>query len=152
MKEIIKEIIGAFVGAGGFSLILGLRANKVIFAATGGGLCWGICCLVENLVTDEIILGALIAAAVGTAYSEIIARAVKTPVTGILTPSLIPMVPGGSLYYMMASLISSERAAAFGYAVATAKWAVGIAAGVTVVTVLARPKGFIRPAHRKQTD
>ena len=36
-----------------------------------------------------------------TIYSEIWARILKTPATTVLMPTVIPLIPGGSLYYAM---------------------------------------------------
>ncbi|MBQ1965266.1 MAG: threonine/serine exporter family protein, partial [Clostridia bacterium] len=35
-------------------------------------------------------------------YAGIMARVLKTPATTFITTSLIPLIPGGSLYYTMA--------------------------------------------------
>lgn len=148
MTQFLTELPWAIVGAAGFALLFGLRANKILYAAMGGGISWAVWILCEVFVTEEILVCALIAAAAGTAYSEILARLIRTPATVILIPTVIPLVPGGSLYYTMASLIASDSAGVTAYGMSTVKCAVGIAAGITVVTVISRPLKYLTQKRR----
>ena len=42
------------------------------------------------------------------AFGELLARAVKAPVIMLLVPMLIPLIPGGDLYYMMSFLVRGQ--------------------------------------------
>lgn len=139
MHQFITELPWAIVGSAGFALLFGLRANKILYAAAGGGIGWAVYLLCELFLTRDILICSLIAAAVGTAYAELLARLLRTPATVILIPTVIPLVPGGSLYYTMSSLIASDRVATAAYGMATVKCAVGIAAGITAVTLVSKP-------------
>lgn len=143
MSAFITELPWAALGAAGFALIFGLRTNKILYAAIGGGISWAVYILCEVFLTNDLLVCSLIAAAAGTAYSEILARILKTPATVILIPTVIPLVPGGSLYYTMSSLIASDKAGFASYGMATAKYAVGIAAGITAVTIISRPLKYL---------
>lgn len=149
MNAFLTELPWAALGSAGFALLFGLRANKILYGAFGAGIAWAVYILCEVFLKCDILICFLIAAAAGTAYSEILARLLRTPATVILIPTVIPLVPGGSLYYTMSSLIASDRAAAAAYGSSTIKSAVGIAAGITVVTIISRPMKFLT---RRKTE
>ena len=67
-----------------------------------------------------------------TIYSEIWARVLKTPATTILMPTVIPLIPGGSLYYAMDAALRHDAPEFILKAVA-------LAAGIMIVTSLRRP-------------
>ena len=50
----------------------------------------------------------VISAVVITIFSEIIGRLEKTTVTSTLIPALIPLVPGGGIYYTMSFLLKID--------------------------------------------
>ena len=65
-----------------------------------------------------------------TIYSEIWAKILKTPATTILMPTVIPLIPGGSLYYAPEFILKAQKAIGL---------AVALAAGIMIVTSLRRP-------------
>lgn len=148
MSEFLREVPWAIIGATGFALLFGVRKEKVVFAALGGGIVWASYLLCLFYVTDEILLCSVVAAAAGTTYCEVLARILRTPTTVLLIPSMIPLVPGGSLYYAMSAVFRSDRSAAALYGMNTLKFAVGIAAGITAVTVISRPLNYLMKKKR----
>lgn len=70
------------------------------------------------------------------AYAEIAAKYAKAPATLFLIPALIPLVPGSYVYYMMLSLVQDNYIATRRYGLLTAQWAIGLAAGISVVAVV----------------
>ena len=71
----------------------------VWIACLGGALGWGIYLLCNPLQND--ISQSFVAALAVTAYSEWMARLFKAPATVYLFVGLIPLVPGGGIYYTM---------------------------------------------------
>ena len=69
-------------------------------------------------------------------YSETCASLRRTPATVFLLPSLIPLVPGGSLYYTMSYLISSDYSQAYNYGMSTVYVVLGIAGGVVTASLI----------------
>ncbi len=69
-----------------------------------------------------------------TIYSEIWARILKTPSTVILMPTVIPLIPGGSLYYAMDAALRHDMPQFFLKAQAAVGLAVALAAGIMAVT------------------
>lgn len=148
MGEILRGVLFAMIGAVGFALLFGVRKEKVAFAAVGGGIVWAVYLLCRTYLTDEILLCSLCAAAAGTAYCELFARILRTPATVLLIPSMIPLVPGGSLYYAMSAVFRSDRDSAAVFGMETLKFAVGIAAGITLITVISRPLNYLTRRRR----
>ena len=84
---------------------------------------------------DNEYLGFFVVAILITIYSEIWARVLKTPATTILMPTVIPLIPGGSLYYAMDAALRHD-APEF---ILKAQKAIGLAVGIMIVTSLRRP-------------
>ena len=111
MKEIIMQLLAAFVGSMGFALIFGMK-RRYLFCAS---------------------LGALLGWAFAVSYSEIMAKLLKTPATLFVIPAIIPLVPGGSLYYTMSYAVHRDMENARLYGTRTAETALAIAAGISFV-------------------
>lgn len=77
----------------------------------------------------------MMAAAVAAFYSELMARILKAPVAIYSTPSIILLVPGGSLYYAMSALMQGDHAGALTHGAETLKVAFGIAVGLLAVSL-----------------
>ena len=95
-QRFILPCFYAFSACVGFTLIFNVHGKGKIICGLGGALGW----LVYILV-GETILGAFVAALSIGFYSEIMARLRHYPVTGYLLISLLPLVPGGGIYYAM---------------------------------------------------
>ena len=68
--------------------------------------------------------------------SELLARAVKAPVIMLLVPMLIPLIPGGDLYYMMSFFVRGQYEAFGQYAQRVLTEAGAIALGIICVASL----------------
>ena len=89
----------AFAACAAFSVAFNMRGKNLVLASLGGALGWFAYLLCNPLQND--ILQFFIATIVLSVYSEIMARVQKTPVTGYLLVALLPLVPGGGIYYTM---------------------------------------------------
>ena len=145
MNDIIQVITGA-VGSVGFGLIFNLRKKYILQAAAGGFLSWSIYLLCSHYVRSGIFLPTL-AASFGTAiYTEILARVCKAPATIFFITSVIPLIPGKTLYYCMNAIVLNDYAGARQYGSVTFLYSVAIAAGMTMAWVLC---DFSRKVHRQ---
>ena len=135
MKETVIQLLTAFVAALGFSLVSGLRSRHLSFAALGGMLAWGLYLLLHAMIPN-VFLPVLFTSVAAVIYSELMARWRKCPSTVFLMPTIIPLVPGSSLYYAMSSVVQGEAAAAKSYGRETLVWALAIAAGISFATAL----------------
>lgn len=109
MQVWATQVLAAALGSASFSMLFGLRSSKLLFSALGGALTWGVYLISVYMGAIEPMAYALGAAA-GALYAEIMARIKKTPVTVFVITSVIPLVPGGALYYAMVGLLQDDRA------------------------------------------
>lgn len=65
-------------------------------------------------------------------FCEIAARNIKTPTTVLLIPCIIPLLPGGAIYYTMLYAIRNEIPLSKEYALSTLLSGLGIALGAVV--------------------
>lgn len=135
-SEII-QIAAGFIGTLCFGILFNMRGKRLIAAAVGGLLSWGIFIILSHIIHSEPI-NYFIVAAVVSLYSEIMARVLKTPAAPVVTTSLIPLIPGGSLYYTMASAFESNFEMFLEKAVSTLKLACALALGIIIVTAISQ--------------
>ena len=100
MNQELISVISAFFGSLGFSIIYNIRGLRIWIPAIGGAVFWAVYLIFLHFINNEF-LGFFFVAILITIYSEIWARILKTPSTVILMPTVIPLIPGGSLYYAM---------------------------------------------------
>ena len=100
MKAEIIQVLASFVGSFGFAVLYNLRGKKLCMAGISGMVSWIAYLIVWNEMPSTFVAN-LAAAAVATIYAETMARILKTPVTVFLITGIIPLVPGGNLYYTM---------------------------------------------------
>lgn len=131
------QIILAFMGSLGFSILFNIKGRKIWYAALGGMLAWGIYLLGGLWLSGEMTQY-FAAAIIVTFYSEICARIEKTPATTFLTAAIIPLVPGRALYYTMSYAINNQFGEFADYGSYTVSIAVAIAAGIMVASSLSR--------------
>lgn len=108
MNDWIIPILMAAIGSLSFGMFFGIISKKLIYSAVGGALTWAVYLIAMHFHISEPICYAL-AAASGTLFAEILARIVKTPVTLFIITSIIPLVPGGPLYYTMLGLLQGNQ-------------------------------------------
>lgn len=131
------QIILAFMGSLGFSILFNIRGRKIWYAALGGMLAWVIYLLGGLWLRGEMTQY-FISAIIVTFYSEICARIEKTPATTFLTAAIIPLVPGRALYYSMSYAINNRFVEFADYGSYTVSIAIAIAAGIMVASSLSR--------------
>ena len=126
------QIFTGFLGSLGFSILFNIRGRKLWVASLGGLISWTIFLLLEPVFQGEASRYFFAAAAV-TVYSEFFARVLKTPTTTFLVSSIVPLIPGGSLYYTMSYAVLGEWEQVQHYGASTIYCALGIAVGMSLV-------------------
>ena len=130
--EIILQLLMAFLGAMGFALLFNARRNRILPASLGGLFEWGIYLLCANYIGGGFVPG-LIASAFSAIYAEVLARYYKAPATVFFIPAVVPLIPGGSLYYTMSYTVQEEWALAREFGFTTAQCALSISVGISFV-------------------
>ena len=96
--EMAVQVGMAAVGALGFGLLFHISGSRLVTILLGGAANWGFTCSPCGLMRTAS--PRFFAAALATAaLAEVLARLLKTPVLTLLVPMLVPLVPGGDLYY-----------------------------------------------------
>lgn len=128
----IPQVIAAALSALGFGILYDIRGKKLILAMLGGGLAWVAYLLIISFGGTDI-LGMLGASVTASVYSELMARLAKAPATVFYVPGVIPLVPGGGLYYTMVAALEGDWALCAQKAQGTFGSAAAIAGGILVV-------------------
>ena len=131
-------VAAGFFGSLGFAIIYNIRGRRVLIPAIGGAVFWAVYLVFLHFVNNEY-LGFFVVAILITIYSEIWARILKTPATTVLMPTVIPLIPGGSLYYAMDAALRHDAPEFILKAQKAIGLAVALAAGIMIVTSLRRP-------------
>ena len=146
----LMQILMGGLGSLGFGVLFHIRGSRLVIATVGGLMSWTVFLVLAPLFPSEAVRYFYAAAAV-TVYAEVFARVVKTPTTTFLVPSLIPLIPGGSLYYTMNYALNEQWIAFAAKAFYTLQLAVALALGIIAVTTLNRIVNVIIKKLRRQT-
>lgn len=133
----IIQILAGFVGSIGFAILFNIRGKSLIATAIGGLFSWLLFVILSKYIKNEPFLYFIIACVIST-YAEIMARVLKTPTSAFITTSLIPLIPGGSLYYTMVHAFEGDLHAFLPKAIYTMQLASALALGIIVSTSVAR--------------
>lgn len=136
-------ILTAAIGTIGYCLNVNIKRNKIVYGCIGGVLSTFLYCVCVEAGLSLLVQNLIPAAAV-TFYAEVLARIVKAPATVFLIPSIIPLVPGGRLYYTMRAIVDANGADAKIFAMETIVIALGIAVGIVVVSLV-----FYHISHKR---
>ena len=136
LNELIK-IFSGFIGSLGFALLFNIRDKRLI--ATGlGGLLASILYIVFCRLLPSEALNYFLVAAIISIYAEIMARVLKTPSTTFITTSLVPLIPGGSLYYTMTYAFESDMEKFLNKGIYTLQLAASLALGIIIVAAFTK--------------
>ena len=128
------QIVGAFLGSLGFAVLFNIRGRKLIATALGGGFGWMLFLFLNTVIADEAICYFIVAMSISL-YSEIMSRVLKAPATIFIAPSLIPLVPGASLYYTMAFALNGNTDMFTFRATGTLSLSAALAIGIIVSAI-----------------
>ncbi|GAB6170455.1 threonine/serine exporter family protein [Clostridium carnis] len=133
----ISQSLFAFFSSLGFGILFNIKGKKLFFAALGGGIGWFISlyCSKLGLSTSASFF---IASVVFSIYSEIFARVLKTPVTTLVICALIPLVPGGGMYYTMYEAVTGNIMKSLETGITTLANAGSLAVGIIFVSTITR--------------
>jgi Uncharacterized conserved protein len=115
---------------------MNLRGKTLIFASVGGGIGWVFYLLSSPVHSD--IMQYFIATIAISIYAEMMARILKMPVTGFLLVALLPMVPGGGIYYTMEYCVIGNNAMFIETGLHTLGIAGALAMGILLVSSVVR--------------
>lgn len=137
MTDAIIEIVSAFASTLAFGILVNIRGRRLILAAIGGMMAWLLLLLLALFIPSKPACYLLVSI-ITSVYSEGMARLLRTPATAFCMVSLIPLIPGGSLYYTMTNALQGNASAFVARATYTLELAAALALGILLVTACAR--------------
>ena len=102
-SQYILPCLCAFAGCIGFTLVFNIHGPGKLIGGFGGALGW-----LVYLLAGKTILAGFFAAMAISLFSEVMARIRRCPVTGYQLVALLPLVPGGGIYYAMSYCVAGE--------------------------------------------
>ena len=129
----IHQIYFAFIATYCFGIMFNIKGKKLFFTSVCGSIGWATFLYTQQLGSSATVAYFYSAMAISM-FSEIGARYLKTPVTSILICALIPLVPGGGMYYTMYRVIKSEPLEAFNRGIGAFSAAGALAMGIVFIT------------------
>lgn len=136
-KEIALPCLYTFIACCAFGIQFNIRFGHLIAASVGSIVSQLVYSLLQMSEFNEIAC-CFIAAAAVAAYSEVMARCFKAPVNMYLIVGIIPLVPGGLIYYTMLALVMGDNETFLDRAVDAFSAAGSIAMGIFAVSSAVR--------------
>lgn len=135
MEKDIIQVLMAGIGTLGFALFFAVNKKHIVAATIGGTLSWAIYLIIYAL-TGSLFIGNMIAAMFVCIWSELMARTLKAPTNIFMIPGIIPLLPGGALYYTMDAMLQRNKNLFMQKGIDTVIVAIGIAAGIVAASVI----------------
>ena len=129
---IMIQLITGAIGSVGFGILFHIKKKYLPLAAVGGFLSWLVFLLGKEF-WGNVFLPTLMAGFVTDVYAEILARICKETSTSFFVTSVIPLIPGSTLYYTMNAVVNANPDGFSHYGSLTVQYALSIAAGISVV-------------------
>lgn len=107
MSYIAIQVLSATCATFGFGIIFNVKGSRNIFGSFAAGIGW----LVYSLLNEmgfTYFISYTAAAATITILAEVFSRRLKVPTVTFLYPALIPLVPGGGIYYTMYYIVQDN--------------------------------------------
>lgn len=127
----------AFIACCAYCVLFNIRGSGMLVCSLGGALAW-LVYLLSALFTASDILQYFWAAVFLSAYSEVMSRIRKCPVTGYQLLAFIPLVPGAGIYKTMEYCINGETDLFVSTGVHTLGISGALALGVLLVSSVVR--------------
>jgi uncharacterized membrane protein YjjB (DUF3815 family) len=134
------KILLAFVGSLCVGILFNVKKKNLVWAGLSGTLGW-IAYLLFYRITGEVILPTFMGALFVGLYSEIAARAFRSPATIFSISGIFPLVPGIAAYNTIQYIVEVKLQEAAEKGVETMAAAIAIAFGIMLTSTIFK---FIR--------
>lgn len=135
LNSLPMMLITSLVGPLGVALMYRVRAKHMLPILVGSELSFVVYYLFTLAFDGQFFPNLLATVAVGF-YARLCAKRGKFPAVIISIPAIMPLLPGGILYYTMHNLMFGQGEAALTCASRTLSIALGIAAGEVAVSLI----------------
>ncbi|MBQ5317031.1 MAG: threonine/serine exporter family protein [Oscillospiraceae bacterium] len=149
LNDIVVPCLIIFVACIAFGMMFNILRRHLIAAAIGAVVSEFVYSLLTGLEVSEVKSIFLAAAAVAL-YSEILARLFRSPVNMYLVVSIIPLVPGKTIYDTMITLVLGDSESFLSRLLDTFEAAGAIAMGIFMVSSVVRLIKDFREANGRK--
>ena len=136
-SDALLQILMAFFGTIGFGMLFRSRGKKLLLAGLGGMLAWTLFLLLGCWIESEPIRYFIVSVIISV-YAEVLARICKTPAGTFGILSVVPLVPGGGLYYSADYALSGDMGAFVEKALSTLSLTAMLSVGIVLVAAMAK--------------
>ena len=134
ISDLLINFIFSFAVTAGFSIFFNDPKKSLIPCGIVVGIGWCAYILMSKSSYFSNVFSMVIASAVISLLSEILARKLKYPSINFIIPGILPLVPGLGLYNTMYSLVQKDYALAVSTGTDTLFKSGGIAIGILIIT------------------
>ena len=135
------QLVAAFVGTVGFSVLFGAPRRFYLYCGLAGMAGWAVYLLVA--AGHSVVGAAFFAALTVAAISHVMARLCRCPVTVFLICGIIPLVPGGGIFWTAYYIVTEQLRMAAATGFVALKVTIAIAGGIILASGIIN-KLFIR--------
>lgn len=132
--NVAVQLISCGVASMGFALLFRAAVRQSFYAGIGGLVTCACYLLVQYLGGNNfaaIMVGAVFVAA----YAYVMSRIHRAPATIFLTTSIMPVIPGATLFYLMHGLVQEDYGLATQQTIALGQTCLAIAFGFLLVEI-----------------
>ena len=133
------QLVAAFVGTVGFSALFGVPRRFYLYCGLAGMAGWAVYLLVA--AGHSVVGAAFFAALTVAAISHVMARLCRCPVTVFLICGIIPLVPGGGIFWTAYYIVTEQLRMAAPMGFVALKVTIAIAGGIILAS------GIINKCH-----
>jgi uncharacterized membrane protein YjjB (DUF3815 family) len=127
----------AGIATGGFAVLFNLRGKDLPLVAAGGALGWAVAMPVQAATGSQAVSYLLASMVIGV-YAELVAAIRRRPASIYIACGIIPLVPGGGMYYTMLEYVRGNNWNGLSTGLATLLAAGAIAVGLAVSSAVSR--------------
>ena len=133
------QLVAAFVGTVGFSVLFGAPRRFYLYCGLAGMAGWAVYLIVA--AGHSVVGAAFFAALTVAAISHVMARLCRCPVTVFLICGIIPLVPGGGIFWTAYYIVTEQLRMAAATGFVALKVTIAIAGGIILAS------GIINKCH-----
>ena len=133
--EQVRQVIMAGIGATGLAMLFKSRARYLLVACASGVIVSGIY-FILYIKWGSVFIASMSGAVFAGTWAEIMARVMKAPTNIFLIPAIVPLLPGGSLFYTMYWWMQKNSQLYQYYKTNTVNMIFGITLGTLIASVI----------------
>jgi uncharacterized membrane protein YjjB (DUF3815 family) len=139
----------AGLATAGFAALFNLRGKDLPLAAAGGAIGWAVAAPLQEASGSQAAAFCAASIVIGI-WAELVAAARKRPASVYIACGIIPLVPGGGMYYTMLEYVRGNSWNGTATALATLQAAGAIAVGLAISGAVSRLLSLRRIAGRME--